>query len=50
MTCQYLFIVDPTPTLNPKTDTTLALIEESGRRGIKTYACEIGDIFWNRDF
>ena len=45
MTDCYLYIVDPLATLNPKTDTTLALIEEAGRRGIKTFACEIGDIF-----
>jgi len=45
MTYQYLYIVDPLPALNPKTDTTLALIQEAGRRGIKTFACEISDIF-----
>lgn len=48
MTYQYLFIVDPLPGLNPKTDTTLALIQEAGRRGIQTYACEISDIFLNQ--
>jgi len=45
MTRQYLYIIDPLSTLNPKTDTTLALVEEACRRGVKNYACELGDIF-----
>lgn len=45
MAKKFLFIVDPLSGLNVKTDTTLALIEESCSRGIKTYACELKDIF-----
>lgn len=41
---KFLFIVDPLPRLNVKTDTTLALIQEACERGYQCYACEIGDI------
>jgi glutathione synthase len=42
---KYLFIVDPLYSLNVDTDTTLAIIQEASHRGIKTFACEIKDIF-----
>lgn len=42
---QFLYIVDPLPSLNVKTDTTLALMEEAGVRGVGNFACEIKDIF-----
>lgn len=41
---KFLFIVDPLPRLNVKTDTTLALIEEACSRGHECFACELGDI------
>src|SRR5579871_234569 len=45
MTKQYLYIVDSLATLNPRTDTTLALMKEAKSRGIDNFACEIKDIF-----
>jgi glutathione synthase len=45
MAKSFLFITDPLHGLNVRTDTTLALMEESSRRGIKTFACELKDIF-----
>ncbi len=39
-----LFVVDPLASLNPKTDTTLAMMESLGARGFNIFACEIGDI------
>src|SRR5580700_3059931 len=44
MAHQFLFIVDPLPSLKVKTDTTLALVQEACARGIKCFASEIGDI------
>jgi glutathione synthase len=41
----FLYIVDPLKTLNPKTDTTLAIVQEAHSRGIKNFACELSDIF-----
>lgn len=40
-----LFIVDPLADLDVKTDTTLALIEESCARGFDNFACEMKDVF-----
>lgn len=45
MSKHFLFIVDPLDSLSVKTDTTLALIEETCTRGISAFACEIKDIF-----
>lgn len=45
MADNFLFIVDPLDRLNPKTDTSLALMQESRTRGINTFACELKDIF-----
>lgn len=45
MTKKFLFILDPLTGLNVRTDTSLALMEESASRGIKTFACELKDIF-----
>lgn len=42
---KFLFVVDPLESLNPKTDTSLAILEEACRRGIHCYACELQDIF-----
>lgn len=44
MTKQFLYIIDPLASLDVKTDTTLAIMEEAGRRGIKNFVCEIQDI------
>jgi glutathione synthase len=45
MAKQFLYIVDPLPSLNVGSDTTLAIMEEAGSRNIKNFACEIKDIF-----
>ncbi len=42
---KFLSIVDPLPSLNIASDTTLALMAEAGARGHENFACEIGDIF-----
>jgi len=44
MTKQFLYIVDQLRNLNPKTDSTLAIMEEATRRGIRNFACELKDI------
>lgn len=41
---KYLFIVDSLSRLNVKTDTSLALLQESCARGKECFACEIVDI------
>jgi glutathione synthase len=41
---KFLYIVDPAESLDLATDTTLALIDESARRGIHNFACRIEDI------
>lgn len=46
---KFLFIVDPLSKLDVKTDTSLALIEESSSLGIRTFACELQDIFLQSD-
>jgi glutathione synthase len=45
MAKKFLFILDPLEKLNIKADTSLALIQESCSRNIKTYVCELKDIF-----
>lgn len=45
MVKQFLYIVDPLPSLNVLSDTTLAIMEEAGARNIKNFGCELKDIF-----
>lgn len=44
MSRSFLYIVDPLPNLDVKTDTTLAIMEEASSRGISNFACLIKDI------
>lgn len=39
-----LFLIDPPSKLNPRTDTTIALMEAAIRRGLSAYWCEIVDL------
>lgn len=45
MAQNFLYITDPLASLNPATDTTLALLQEACARGYNNFACELGDIF-----
>jgi glutathione synthase len=45
MAKQFLYVVDPLPSLHVESDTTLAIMEEAGARNIKNFACELKDIF-----
>lgn len=44
MAKKLLYIIDPLSSLNPATDTTLAIMEEAGTRGHKNFVCELKDI------
>lgn len=41
---KFLYIIDEPRSLNPATDTTLALIDESMARGYENFACELQDL------
>lgn len=44
-----LAIIDPPHLLNPRGDTTVAILEEAMRRGHQIHVCEIGDLWLHGD-
>jgi glutathione synthase len=41
---RFLYIIDPFASLNPTSDTTLAFLAESQRRGVENLVCEMKDL------
>lgn len=44
---KYLYVMDPIHDINPKKDTTFALMVESQKRGVNNYCCQIRDLKWS---
>lgn len=45
---RWLFIIDPIEKMNPKTDTTYALMEESHSRNISCFIADVNDLFFDK--
>ena len=45
---KWLFVIDPIEKLNPATDTTYAIMQESSGRNINCFIAQINDIFFDR--
>jgi glutathione synthase len=41
----FLYVADPIATFQPRTDSTLALLQESQRRGVRNFVCEPRDLW-----
>ena len=45
---KWLFIIDPLEKLNPATDTTYAMMEESSSRNINIFVAQTSDLFFDK--